>query len=84
MIQIIMILLSILSLFLLIFIVIGTSIWDRILAYNVFSSIFILLMMLYSTLNDRSYLLDIVIVYTLLGFISIVFISRFVQGKGKI
>jgi len=84
MIQIIMILLSILSLFLLIFIVIGPSIWDRILAYNVFSSIFILLMMLYSTLNDRSYLLDIVIVYTLLGFISIVFISRFVQGKGKI
>lgn len=84
MIQIIMILLSILSLFLLIFIVIGPSIWDRILGYNVFSSIFILLMMLYSTLNDRSYLLDIVIVYTLLGFISIVFISRFVQGKGKI
>jgi multicomponent Na+:H+ antiporter subunit F len=84
MIQIIMILLTILALFLLIFIVIGPSIWDRILAYNVFSSIFILLMMLYSTLNDRSYLLDIVIVYTLLGFISIVFISRFVQGKGKI
>lgn len=84
MIQVIMILLSILSLFLLVFIVIGPSIWDRILAYNVFSSIIILLMMLYSTLHDRSYLLDIVIVFTLLGFISIVFISRFVQGKGKI
>lgn len=84
MIQIIMILLSILSLFLLLIIVTGPTIWDRILAYNVFSSIIILLIMLYSTLHERSYLLDIVIVFTLLGFISIVFISRFVQGKGKI
>ncbi|PKM95078.1 MAG: pH regulation protein F [Firmicutes bacterium HGW-Firmicutes-1] len=84
MISLIMFILSLLSLFLLLIIIKGPSIWDRILGYNIFSSIMILLIMLFSTLHDRSYLLDIVIVYTLLGFISIVFISRFVQGKGKI
>ncbi|PKM51354.1 MAG: pH regulation protein F [Firmicutes bacterium HGW-Firmicutes-7] len=84
MISFIMLLLSILSLLVLLIIIKGPSIWDRILGYNIFSSIMILLIMLFSTLHNRAYLLDIVIVYTLLGFISIVFISRFVQGKGKI
>lgn len=84
MIQVVMLLLLIMSLFILFIIIKGPSIWDRILAYNLFSAMIILLMMLYSTINNLSYLLDIVIVFTLLGFISIVFISRFIQGKGKI
>ncbi|WP_242986459.1 MrpF/PhaF family protein [Vallitalea guaymasensis] len=42
------------------------------------------MILLFSILFDLPYLLDIAIVYTLLGFIGIIFISRFVKGKGKI
>lgn len=73
-----------LSLFLLYRIIEGPTIWDRILGFNLFSSLIILLILMYSLIEDISYLIDMAIVYTLLGFISIIFISRFVQRKGKI
>lgn len=62
----------------------GPTIWDRILAFNLVSALIILAILLYAAYTGRSYLIDIAIVYSLLGFIGIVFISRFVQGKGKI
>lgn len=80
----IMVILSLAGLFLLVIVVRGPKIWDRILATNLFSSIVILLIMLYATAQNFAYLLDIVILYALLGFLSIVFIARFIQGRGKI
>ncbi|MCT4542679.1 MAG: MrpF/PhaF family protein [Vallitalea sp.] len=38
---------------------------------------------MFAILYDLPYLIDIALVYTLLGFIGIIFISRFVKGKGK-
>lgn len=62
----------------------GPSVWDRLLGLNLFSLNMILLMILYALYSDINYLLDIAITYALLGFISIVFIARFIQRKGKI
>jgi len=62
----------------------GPSVWDRLLGLNLFSINMIILMMLYALIKDIDYLLDLAIVYALLGFISIVFIARFIQRKGKI
>ncbi len=62
----------------------GPSVWDRLLGLNLFSINMIILMILYALINNLHYLLDIAIVYALLGFISIVFIARFIQRKGKI
>lgn len=62
----------------------GPSVWDRILGFNLFSAKFISLILLYSIIKDQSYLLDLAFVYALLGFISIVFITRFIQSKGDI
>lgn len=62
----------------------GPSVWDRLLGLNLFSINMIILMVLYALIRDLDYLLDIAIVYALLGFISIVFIARFIQGKGRI
>lgn len=62
----------------------GPSVWDRLLAFNLFSAIIIMLILLISIIEDLSYLADIAIVYSLLGFISIIFISRFVQRKGEL
>jgi len=62
----------------------GPSVWDRLLGLNLFSINMIILMILYALINNIGFLLDIAIIYALLGFISIVFIARFIQRKGKI
>ncbi|MBN2221848.1 MAG: pH regulation protein F [Vallitaleaceae bacterium] len=62
----------------------GPSIWDRLLGLNLFSLNMLILMILFALINDTDYLLDIGIVYALLGFIGIVFVARFIQRKGKI
>ncbi|GKX32176.1 hypothetical protein SH1V18_46560 [Vallitalea longa] len=76
--------LLIMSIISIIIIVKGPTIWDRLLGLNLFSAKIILLILIFSILFDLPYLLDIAIVYTLFGFIGIIFISRFVKGKGKI
>jgi multicomponent Na+:H+ antiporter subunit F len=43
-----------------------------------------MLIVLFAVVMQKSYLLDIAIVYVLLGFISIIFIANFIQKKGKI
>ncbi|MDF1618353.1 monovalent cation/H+ antiporter complex subunit F [Petrocella sp. FN5] len=79
-----MFILLLLSLLCLLKVLIGPTIWDRILGFNLFSAIFILIILLYTVIEDQSYLIDVALVYALLGFISIVFITRFLQKKGDI
>jgi len=79
-----MFILLLLSLLCLLRVLIGPTIWDRILGFNLFSAIFILIILLYTVIEDQSYLIDVALVYALLGFISIVFITRFLQKKGDI
>jgi multicomponent Na+:H+ antiporter subunit F len=62
----------------------GPSVWDRLLALNLFSVTMIIVMIIYALIENLGYLLDIAIVYALLGFIGIVFMARFIQRKGKI
>lgn len=65
-------------------IILGPTIWDRLLGLNLFSSKIIILIVLFALMMKESYYLDIAIVYVLLGFISIISIARFIQKKGKI
>jgi len=62
----------------------GPSVWDRLLGLNLFSLNMMILLVLFALYMDLNYLLDIAITYALLGFIGIVFIARFIHGKGKI
>lgn len=81
---VIMNLLFLLSLFSLLRVLIGNSVWDKILAFNLFSAKFILIILIYAVVTDLNYLIDVAMVYALLGFVSIVFITRFIQRKGEI
>lgn len=65
-------------------IILGPSIWDRLLAFNLFSLHIVLLILIYSAKTGFHYLIDIALVYALLGFISIVFIARYVKRGGKV
>lgn len=81
---IVMTIITLLGLGSLIRIIYGPSIWDRILGLNLFSSKITMLIVIFALMKDKSLFLDIAIVYALLGFISIIFISRFIMKKGKI
>lgn len=81
---IIMGLLLFLALMSLLRVLIGKNIWDKILGFNLFSAKFILIILIYASVTELNYLIDVAMVYALLGFVSIVFITRFIQRKGKI
>ena len=65
-------------------IIVGPTVWDRLLGLNLFASKISMLIVLYAWATGKSYFLDIAIVYVLLGFIGSIFISRFIQGKGTV
>ncbi len=62
----------------------NNSIWEKVLIFNLFSAKFVLILLLYSVVSGLSYLIDIAFVYSLLGFVSIVLITRFIRKRGKI
>jgi multicomponent Na+:H+ antiporter subunit F len=75
---------SLMTIYYLYLLIKGPSVWDRLLALNLFSVTMIIVMIIYALIESLDYLLDIAIVYALLGFIGIVFMARFIQRKGKI
>ena len=65
-------------------IIIGPTVWDRLMCFNLFASKVSIIIVLYAALVQESYLLDFAIAFVLLGFISVIFIANFIQKKGKI
>lgn len=61
----------------------GPSIWDRLLSLSLISTKILLIMILLASHLNLSYLLDLAIVYVLLGFISTVFIAFFITERIK-
>ena len=61
----------------------GPSIWDRFLAFSLVSTKIILLVILFASIQETAFLLDFAIVYVLLGFIGIIFISLFLLERVK-
>ena len=75
--------LVIFSLFHLSKIIKGPSIWDRLLGFNLFSMHIVLIILLYAVGTGLYYLIDIALVYAILGFISIMLIARYIDmNKG--
>lgn len=64
-------------------ILLGPSLWDRLLGLNMVASKLLALIVLYASYKERSMYLDLAIVYALLGFVGIIFLSIYVQRKGR-
>jgi multicomponent Na+:H+ antiporter subunit F len=65
-------------------IILGPTIWDRMLGMNLISSKIIMAIVVFALILDKSYLLDIAIAYTLIGFIGMVLIARFIERRGNL
>jgi len=61
----------------------GPTIWDRLLGMSLISVKVIILIIAFASLFDLSYLLDYAIIYTLFGFISVIFITFFILDRTR-
>ena len=59
--------------------IIGSTIYDKILAVNIFGTITVLFIALFGFLNKRPDFLDIALVYALINFISTIAILKFFE-----
>ena len=63
--------------------ILGPSIWDRLLSLNLLTSKVIMILILLAVLFKETYILDLAIVYALLGFVGVMFIAISVQKRGQ-
>jgi multicomponent Na+:H+ antiporter subunit F len=59
----------------------GPSIYDRVLAVNMFGTKTVLLLAVISFLNDRPDFLDLALAYALINFIGVLAVLNFVQSN---
>jgi len=62
---------------LMILVIKGPAIWDRLLGMNLVSIKFIIIIVAFASIYDIVYLLDFAIMYSLSGFIGMIFITLF-------
>lgn len=79
----VLITLSILSFFSALRIILGPSIWDRLLGLNLITSKTIMIIIIMAMLRKQNFLLDIALTFALLSFIGIIFISVYIQRKSR-
>lgn len=64
-------------------IILGPSIWVRLIAFNLLTSKTIIIIIIIAMINNKTYLLDISLIFALLSFIGIIFISIYIQKKSR-
>lgn len=82
--QIPLILLTVYTLLVLIRVLLGPTIWDRLLGLNMITAKIIMAIVFLSVISKKTYLMDIALVYSILGFIGTVLIAQFIEMKGRI
>ena len=61
----------------------GPSLWDRLLGLNLITTKVLVVIVLFAYLNDLPYLLDLAIIYALIGFIGTIFTALFLMRRVK-
>jgi len=76
----------VLSVFLIVYLICiirGPSVWDRLLGMNLLSIKIVMVIAVYASYSNITYLLDFAIIYALFGFIGVIFIALFVLERIK-
>jgi len=64
-------------------VIIGPSVWDRLLGLNLILSKTIIIIILFASIEERTFLLDFAIIYALSGFIGTIFLALFLSGRDR-
>ena len=59
----------------------GPSVWDRLLGMNLIATKIIVIIIVFASIHDTTFLLDFAIVYALSGFIGTIFIALFLARR---
>lgn len=62
----------------------GPTVWDRMLGSALFSSKVIIIAILIGMLIDRSFAVDVALIYAVFGFLGTIMVARFVERRGDI
>ncbi|MBP2027897.1 multicomponent Na+:H+ antiporter subunit F [Acetoanaerobium pronyense] len=62
---------------------IGNTVWEKLLALNLISVKVILLICIYAVYKKNPMLLDIGIIYGIIGFLTVIILTRFVIKGGR-
>ncbi|MCL2405229.1 MAG: monovalent cation/H+ antiporter complex subunit F [Defluviitaleaceae bacterium] len=62
-------------------VIIGPSVWDRLLGMNLIMSKTILIIILFASIFETTFLLDFAIIYALSGFIGTIFLALFLSRR---
>lgn len=82
--ELVLIIISTLSLFSALRILLGPSIWDRLLGLNLVTSKTIMIIIIIAVIRNQTFLLDISLTFALLSFIGIIFIAVYIQRKSRL
>ena len=63
-------------------VIIGPSVWDRLLGMNLIATKIILIIIMFASIRETTFLLDFAIIYALSGFIGTIFIALFLSQRG--
>jgi len=63
-------------------VIFGPTPWDRLIAVNLISSKVVIIMVATAVFFERSIYMDVALVYAVIGFVSIIAISKFLEGEG--
>lgn len=81
---IVLVLVALLSIGGIVRILIGPTIWDRMIGFALFSSKVIISVVLIGVIINRTYMTDVAIIYGVFGFIGTIMIARFIERKGDV
>lgn len=62
----------------------GPTVWDRLLGFSFFSAKIMVAAVLIGIIIDRTYMIDVALIYGILGFIGTIMIARYIERKGDI
>jgi len=60
---------------------VGPSVWDRLLGLNLVLSKTFVIIILFASMNERTFLLDFAIIYALSGFVGTIFLALFLSQR---
>lgn len=69
---------------LLAFMVKGPTVWDRLISLNLMTIKLAMLIIVFSVLAESNFLLDIAMTYSIIGFLSVSMLSRFILKGGRL
>ena len=64
-------------------VLIGPSVWDRLLGMNLISVKIVMIIVVFASVSETAYILDFAIIYTLFGFIGVIFTALFIHERTK-